>query len=441
MNTTVQTGYLVEEASVERTKRTGHVVLPGFARLALITLNFLLQAVPLWAMYATGQSWPLFVMAGALLGVVPALDHLLDRWNFSFDAKVSEANHRRLLMLQGLYLLCTFSMVVMLGASGRVPLWSAIAATVTVGIINVHIPVVAHDFGHKMDRWNRTISNAICAIGGLGYFMPQHVMGHHVKVATPEDCATARFGQTSYGFIVKSFVPEVIGGITLEAERLRKRGLPVWSLHNDVIVAYGMTIVLAGALIAAFGWAALPWIALHHASVWFSLMLNDYIQHYGLAREKLPSGKYEPQTPAHSWSANAPLCNLMVFNVQRHAHHHARPMLSYQELVELEDGPKCPTGYFGMMAIALNPLWWRMVMDPRTVAAAKGRRSGILVHSSAEKRVERLIAQYRAANPEKADEAPCPKAEQPLFFPDGDTRNPGSAGSPAEDSVGARHEV
>lgn len=373
------------------------IAVPGFVRPLLLVANFAAQAIPLWLMYSLGQAWLVFVMAGILLSLVPALDHLLGQGGYSFDDGMSEKTHRRLLLLQAFFLLCTMAGSVAVAASGQVPLWAGIAAVVTVGIINVHIPVVAHDFGHKVDRGNRMISNAICAIGGLGYFMPQHVMGHHVKVATPEDCASARFGQSSFEFIVKSFLPEVWGGITLEAERLRKRGLPVWSLHNDVIVGYLFTVLLAGVLVALLGWIALPFILLHHASVWFSLMLNDFIQHYALLREMQPNGKREPQGPAHSWSADAPLCNLMTFNVQRHAYHHSRPMLSYQDLVALEEGPKCPTGYFGMMVLALVPPWWSHVMDPLVVHYAGGKRSRVNCEPRAEKRLEKLIARYNAA--------------------------------------------
>jgi alkane 1-monooxygenase len=393
----VQSTWSAEPPASEAGSGPRVIVLPGSLRLVLLVANFAVQAVPLWLMYSTGQGWPVLIIAGVLLGLVPALDHLLAGREYRFDGGISDIGFRRLLLLQAGFLFLTFLGVVIVAASGRVPLWASLAAVFTIGIINVHVAIVAHEFGHKMDARSRFYSNAICAIAGLGYFMPQHVMGHHVKVATPEDCASAQFGQTSFGFIIKSFVPEIRGGITLEAERLRKRGLPFWSRHNDVLVSYGISLIVAATLVGVLGWAALPWILLHHATVWFSLMLNDYIQHYALLREMQPNGRREPQGPAHSWSAESPLCDLMTFNVPRHSHHHARPMAHYHELTYLEDGPKCPTGYFGMMAIALNPLWWRHTMDPLVVKVTQGRRERINVAPGAEKRLEKLIAQYHAS--------------------------------------------
>ena len=195
------------EEAASPARRT--IVLPSAARPVLLVLNFLAQIVPLWLMHQLGQGWPVFIMAGILLGLVPAIDHVLGQGGYHFDSRLSHNTKQGLLFAQAVFLLLTFAAAVAVASSGRVPLWASIFAVVTVGIINVHIPVVAHDFGHKMDRTNRMISNAICAIGGLGYFMPQHTMGHHIHVATPEDCASARFGQSSYAFIFGAFLPDL----------------------------------------------------------------------------------------------------------------------------------------------------------------------------------------------------------------------------------------
>ena len=389
--------YLVAPSTAERFEPASETdILPAVARAALIRFNFLVQVVPLAMMYRTGEGWWIAISAFALLALVPALDHVLARKHYTLDLAVSEANSRRLLVLQAWYLFGAFLAAVTVAASGRVETWAAVAAVSLVGFINVHVAVTAHDFGHKRDRWNRMVSNMVCAIGGLGYFMPQHVNGHHVHVGTPEDCASAKFGESAYGFIFRAFLPEVMGGFRYEAERLRRKGLPVVSWHNDVLVSYAMSVAVAAVLVAALGWIALPYILLHHGFVWFSLMLNDYIQHYGLMRAMLPNGRREPQSPMLSWSAESPLCNLMTFNVQRHAYHHAKPMLSYQELKYLPTAPTCPTGYFGMMAVAMNPLWWRHMMDPLLVRTVRGNRNRINVYPGCEARLEKLIARYRA---------------------------------------------
>jgi alkane 1-monooxygenase len=363
-------------------------------RILFLVLNFAFQLLPLWLMYTTHQAWPVLIALGFFFGFVPLFDLLHGDCKVYPDRTLDDRFFVAMQHVQGLLHFVTFLAVIGLAASGAVPAWVAAIAVTVIGMLNVQCPVVAHEFGHKLGRWNATMSNFVCAIVGMGYFMPQHVMGHHVKVATPEDCATARFGDTAIGFVVKSFPAELHGGITLEAERLRKRGLPVWSLHNDVLVSYGMSVIIAAALVAALGWQALPWILLHHVAAWFTLMLNDYIQHYGLMREMLPNGRREPAGPQHSWNTDTPLANLLVLNVQRHSHHHEAPMLAYQYLKDLPEAPRLPTGYFGMMHIALIPPLWFHLMDPRVVAAAGGRRERINTGKHGNRRLERLLAAY-----------------------------------------------
>ena len=83
--------------------------LPSFARPLLVVLNFAAQAVPMWLMYSLSAAWPVLIIAGILLGAVPLADHFLGKRNYSFDDGIGETAFRRLLMLQALFLLCTFA--------------------------------------------------------------------------------------------------------------------------------------------------------------------------------------------------------------------------------------------------------------------------------------------------------------------------------------------
>jgi alkane 1-monooxygenase len=363
-------------------------------RIIFLITNFAYQLVPLWLMYSTGQGWPILITVAFFFVFVPLFDWIYGDVPSMFGGRINDRFFRVMLFIQAFLHFATFVAVIALAASGAVPLWAAILAVAVIGMVNVQCPVVAHEFGHKTGWLNHQMSNFICAVVGMGYFMPQHVMGHHVAVATPEDSATAKWGEDAYSFIFGSFPAEVRGGIVLEAARLRKRGLPVWSLKNDVLVSYLMVVAIAAALVAWLGWIALPFILLHHFFAWFTLMLNDYLQHYGLLRELLPNGRREPATDMHSWSTNTPLCNLLVLNVQRHAHHHAQPMLPYHRLEDRPEAPRLPTGYFGMMIIALVPPLWFAIMDPLLVRVAQGRRERIYTGKRGLARLERLLAAY-----------------------------------------------
>ena len=377
--------------------KTGASALMMNARFLWFLVNATYQLLPLWLMYHLHAGWPILITIAFFFGVIPFGDIVLGDSKSRLGSGGSDGFFLALLYLQGALHLAVFVAVVALAASGVVPWPGSLLAVVTIGMLNVQCPVVAHEFGHKLGRLNQQASNFACAIVGMGYFMPQHVLGHHVKVATPEDCASARFGDSCYEFIVKSFPAELYGGATLEAQRLRRRGLPVWSWYNNVLVSYLMSLAIAAMLIAWLGWAALPWIMVHHLAAWFTLMLNDYLQHYGLLRELLPNGRREPAGPAHSWNTDTPLCNLLVLNVQRHSHHHERPMVAYHELRDMPDTPRLPTGYFGMMVVALIPPLWFRLMDRRLVAAVAGRRERVNLGRHGHRRLERLLSEHRAA--------------------------------------------
>jgi len=87
----------------------------------------------------------------------------------------------------------------------------------------------------------------------------------------------------------------------------------------------------------------------------------NYIEHYGLMRKKT-GNRYERPLPAHSWNSNHPIGRLMLLELSRHSDHHFMANRKYQVLRHFDDSPQMPTGYPGMMLLALiPPLWFRVM--------------------------------------------------------------------------------
>ena len=63
---------------------------------------------------------------------------------------------------------------------------------------------------------------------------------------------------------------------------------------------------------------------------------------------------------------------MLLYHLQRHSDHHANPTRRYQALRHFDDAPQLPTGYAGMIVLALVPAVWRRVMDPRLLAHYDG---------------------------------------------------------------------
>ncbi len=225
-----------------------------------------------------------------------------------------------------------------------------------------------HELGHKYTAIEQWLARLVLAVPAYGHFTVEHGRGHHRWVSTPEDHASARMGENIYRFAMR----ELPGGISrawrLERERLAAKGRSAWSPHNTMLQSYAITALLQLGLIITFGWVMLPFLAIHNAVAWWQLTSANYVEHYGLLRDKLPSGKYEVPRPHHSWNTNHLVTNLALFHLQRHSDHHAHPSRRYQSLRHFEDVPQLPSGYFGMFPLAYVPALWFRVMDPRLLA-------------------------------------------------------------------------
>lgn len=251
--------------------------------------------------------------------------------------------------------------------------WMAwLATTVITGSMLGFGLNLSHELGHKKDWLGRKIALFNSALGGYGHFSIEHNRGHHRHVATPEDPASSKMGETIYRFAFRELPGAYFRAWDLETERLERQGKSPWSLDNEILQAGLLTLALYGGLIAAFGTKMVPVLAL--VAFWgaFQLTSANYIEHYGLLRQKLPDGRYERCEPHHSWNSNHIVSNLIVFHLQRHSDHHANPTRSYQSLRNFPDLPTLPLGYFGMFLAAYVPPIWFAVMDKRVIAATGG---------------------------------------------------------------------
>jgi alkane 1-monooxygenase len=269
-----------------------------------------------------------------------------------------------------------------------------IGIAVTLGMLNGIAINTAHELGHKkehLERWFARIALAPC---GYGHFFIEHNRGHHVRVATPEDPASSRLGETFWGFWPRTVVGSVRNGWRLETKRLRRLGKNPWTLRNDVLNAWAMTVVLWATLIALFGVGITPYLLLHAVLAFSLLEAVNYLEHYGLLRQQLPTGRFERVTPRHSWNNNHLTTNLFLYHLQRHSDHHANPTRRYQALRHFDESPQLPAGYAAMILLAYFPPLWRRVMDKRVLAHYAGDVTQANIQPAQR---DKILAKYGAA--------------------------------------------
>lgn len=304
-----------------------------------------------------GGWWNLLVPA-LVFGAIPLADHLLgeDRWNPRPEDEPALAGapwYRALLVVYALahFGLLAFAVDVAAAAAGGERLMLAVAVGIVTGGIGI---TVAHELGHKRSAWEQGLAWWLLASVAYAHFRIEHNRGHHARVATPEDPATARLGEPFWAFL-----PRVVGGSLASAWRFDAAGVLRGLASTAALFALGWWWGGAAGL-GVLGVQALVAIGL--------LELVNYVEHYGLERAPHPQGGWARVEPCHSWNASHRLTNWVLFNLQRHSHHHVDHSRRYQTLHHLPESPQLPTGYAGMVLLALVPPLWRAVMDPRARA-------------------------------------------------------------------------
>jgi alkane 1-monooxygenase len=281
-----------------------------------------------------------------------------------------------------------------LWSSGDLSVLSSLGLAFTVGVVGGIAINTAHELGHKRASSERWLSRIALAQTGYGHFFIEHNRGHHVRVATPEDPASSRLGESFWAFLPRTVKGSLTSAWGIEGARLDRLGKSRWSWHNDLLSAWAMTVALFAALAIVFGPVVLPYLLIQ-AVLGFSLLeVVNYLEHYGLRRNKREDGRYERCLPEHSWNSNNVASNVLLYHLQRHSDHHANPTRRYQALRHVEEAPQLPTGYAGMIVLAWFPPLWRRVMDPRLLAHFDGDVSRANIQPG---KRERILDRYGAA--------------------------------------------
>ena len=316
--------------------------------------------------------------------VVPAVDLIagLDRSNPPDDVIDALENDKYYRWITYLFLPIQYAALVWACWMFTGPSWAPEMSTVdkvglalTIGTIAGIGINTAHELGHKKESHERWLAKIALAQSFYGHFYIEHNRGHHVRVATPEDPASSRVGETFYAFWPRTVSGSFKSAWNLEKPRFARRGKSHWSIKNDVLNAWLMSVVLWGALVAAFGIGILPFLVIQ-AILGFSLLeVVNYLEHYGMLRQRTGpdgTGRYERVQPSHSWNSNNIATNVLLYHLQRHSDHHANPTRRYQTLRDFEESPVLPTGYAGLIILALVPPVWFKVMDKRVLAHFDG---------------------------------------------------------------------
>lgn len=315
-----------------------------------------------------GEGLMSFLPVGVFFVLVPLLELLIRPDNGNFDEETALMEKKSPVYDWILYLavpvqigmLLYYFQVISVTPPDSVEFFGRVFAMgLMCGVMGINI---GHELGHRPERINQFLGEVLLLTSLNTHFLPYHNEGHHREVATPEDPATAGRNQLLFHFWVDSHFRSYAKAWKIENRRMRKQGNSAFSLDNRMVV-YSMANVMLLALIYSF-FGVKVLLAFVLSAVVGILLLEtvNYIEHYGLLRKKNEKGRYERVRNVHSWNSDHQIGRLMLFNLSRHSDHHYKASKKYQVLESLEGSPQMPTGYPGMMVLALlQPIWFRLM--------------------------------------------------------------------------------
>ncbi|MDG2051565.1 MAG: alkane 1-monooxygenase [Myxococcota bacterium] len=211
--------------------------------------------------------------------------------------------------------------------------------------------ITAHELIHRRNRLDQSLGRLLLSTVLYEHFFTEHLRGHHVRVGTSADPATARFGERYEAFFRRTVPGQLKSAWRIESRRLGDEEMKIWdrrTLGNRVL--HGL--LFEWSLVFAVGWFFGPVSALAYVlqAVMAVRLLEavNYFEHWGLTR------RGRRVRPEDSWDTHSWFTYYGLIGLSRHADHHAYPSRPYQQLRVWEEAPVLPIGYVGLVDLVLT---------------------------------------------------------------------------------------
>lgn len=223
----------------------------------------------------------------------------------------------------------------------------AIVSGTTAGYSGI---VLGHELVHRRNRFEFFLGRVLLAFVCYEHFATEHVRGHHPRLGTREDPATARYGEPLHEFVRRTIPAQFKSAWKLEKIRLGDVNMK-WTdprmIGHRVLQGVIAEILLVMAYLAVFGPVAMVFFLVQSRSAVALLETVNYIEHWGITRAT------RTVTPVDSWDTDNWFTLNTLVGLSRHADHHAQASRPYQKLRYFEESPKMPYGYYGTILLAM----------------------------------------------------------------------------------------
>lgn len=223
----------------------------------------------------------------------------------------------------------------------------AIVSGTTAGYSGI---VLGHELVHRRSRFEHFLGRVLLAFVTYEHFATEHVRGHHPRLGTAEDPATARYGESLRDFVRRTIPAQFKSAWRLENVRLGDPQMK-WTdsrmLRHRVLQGVVGEIGIVILYLLVFGPVAMVFFLVQSRSAVVLLETVNYIEHWGITRAT------RTVTPVDSWDTDNWFTLHTLVGLSRHADHHAQASRPFQKLRYFEESPKMPYGYYGTILLAM----------------------------------------------------------------------------------------
>ena len=248
----------------------------------------------------------------------------------------------------------------------QITLFEIIGTTLSLGVIlGANGINVAHELGHRNTLIEKLMGKMLLIPSHYTHFYIEHNHGHHLHVSTPDDPSTAKYNQNLYSFWYQTITGTYLKAWKIQLKLNQAHNRSFYSIKSDMFWFTIIQIVYLGLILYLFSYTG--FIVLLFAGITGLLLLEtiNYIEHYGLKRKQLASGRFERVSEKHSWNSNHVVGRIVLYELTRHSDHHFKSQKKYQVLEYHDVSPQLPYGYPTSMVLSFIPPLWFSIMNKR----------------------------------------------------------------------------
>ncbi len=256
--------------------------------------------------------------------------------------------------------------VILLITTERLATYELVGVTLSLGVIlGANGINVAHELGHRKTLYEKIFAKLLLIPSHYTHFYIEHNHGHHLHVSTPDDPSTAKYNQNLYAFWFQTITGTYKKAWQIQIKLNKNDKRPFYSLKNDMLWFTIIHICYLAIAYYLFG-TLLLWVLIVAGIIGLLLLETiNYIEHYGLKRKQMTSGRFERVSEKHSWNSNHIVGRIVLYELTRHSDHHYKSQKKYQILEYHDESPQLPYGYPTSMVLSIFPPLWFAIMNKR----------------------------------------------------------------------------